>query len=54
MTEKPTADMTREELTAEVERLRAAVAEMRDDVELLGRLEAAGVDNWEGYALAFE
>ncbi|MFJ5151412.1 hypothetical protein ACIQCF_07455 [Streptomyces sp. NPDC088353] len=36
-------------LAAEVRRLRARVSEMENDVALLHALEAAGVDNWEGY-----
>lgn len=37
----------------EIERLRARVAELEEDSKKLARLEAAGVDNWEGYSNAF-
>jgi hypothetical protein len=36
-------------LLDEVRRLRAQVAELEDDAALLSALQAAGVDNWEGY-----
>lgn len=36
-------------LLAEVLRLRAEVDELGDDSALLAALQAAGVDNWEGY-----
>ena len=37
------------ELLAEVDRLRDRVAELDKDSLILSALEAAGVDNWEGY-----
>lgn len=36
-------------LLAEVRRLRAEVDALEDDSALLAALQAAGVDNWEGY-----
>jgi len=41
-------------LLDEVRRLRAQVAELEDDASLLSALQAAGVDNWEGYDDALE
>ncbi len=41
-------------LVAEVSRLRAELAESESDVALLRALEAAGVDNWEGYDEAIQ
>lgn len=41
-------------LLAEVRRLRARVAELEGDAALLSALQAAGVDNWEGYDDALE
>ena len=41
-------------LRAEIARLRDENAELQEDSDLLGRLQAVGVDNWEGYELAFE
>lgn len=37
---------------AEVERLRARVAELEEDSQILNKLRAAGVDNWDGYEIA--
>lgn len=39
---------------AEIGRLRAELAESESDVALLRALEAAGVDNWEGYDEAIQ
>ena len=39
---------------AEVERLKARVAELEEDARLLAALNAAGVDNWDGYSYAHE
>lgn len=41
---------------AEEEQAKSAerIAELEKDSETLARLEAAGVDNWEGYSHAFE
>ncbi|WTW93673.1 hypothetical protein OG216_09910 [Streptomycetaceae bacterium NBC_01309] len=39
-------------LLAENERLLAENAKLREDSDWLGWLEAAGVDNWEGYGIA--
>lgn len=36
-------------LLAEIRRLRAEVDALEDDSALLAALQAAGVDNWEGY-----
>jgi hypothetical protein len=41
-------------LIAEIRRLRARVTELEDDASLLTALQAAGVDNWEGYDDALE
>jgi hypothetical protein len=41
-------------LLAEVRRLREAAAGLEDDAALLSALQAAGVDNWEGYDDALE
>ena len=41
-------------LVAEVRRLRAEVDALADDSALLAALQAAGVDNWEGYDDALE
>ena len=41
-------------LAAEVRRLNARVAELEEDGNLLSALQAAGVDNWEGYDDAIE
>ncbi|MDX3165883.1 hypothetical protein PV516_19035 [Streptomyces scabiei] len=42
------------QLLADNARLQARVAEMEEDVSTLRALEAAGVDSWEGYSIAFE
>lgn len=42
------------ELLAEVERLASRVAEQEEDSALLAALRAVGVDNWDGYELAFD
>lgn len=36
----------------EIDRLEKLVADQAEDVEFLRKLEAAGVDNWEGYDIA--
>lgn len=41
-------------LTDQVRQLRARVAELEEDAAFLRALEAAGVDNWEGYDGACE
>ncbi|WP_405506366.1 hypothetical protein OG323_06150 [Streptomyces cyaneofuscatus] len=41
-------------LLGEIDRLRARVAELEKDSSFLAALEAAGVDNWEGYGDACE
>jgi hypothetical protein len=41
-------------LVAEVRRLRAELAALEDDSAFLAALQAAGVDNWEGYDDALE
>lgn len=46
------AEMTEAELRTEVQQLRRRNAELADDAATLARLEAAGVDNWEGYSNA--
>lgn len=38
---------------AEIERLTTENARLRERSDRLARLEAAGVDNWEGYSHAF-
>lgn len=35
-------------------KLEKQVAEMQEDCDLLYALQAAGVDNWEGYEFAME
>jgi len=42
------------ELLAEVERLRSRNAELEEDAQFLGALQAMGVDNWDGYDEACE
>ena len=46
-----TKDLT--ELIKEVEKLWGEVYRMKEDVELLDCLNAAGVDNWEGHGEAY-
>jgi hypothetical protein len=41
------------DLIRETERLRAENAELSERATLLSALEAAGVDNWEGYSHAY-
>jgi hypothetical protein len=41
------------ELTAEVQRCWARIAELEKDSDFLNRLHAAGVDNWDGYHFGF-
>lgn len=45
--------MSSEDLAAKVVRLQAEVDRLRERFDRLARLEAAGVDNWEGYSAAF-
>lgn len=42
------------ELIDEVQRLRKLVADLEQDSATLAALEAAGVDNWEGYSDAMQ
>lgn len=42
-------DMTRDELIVELRRLLEQVRQLRSDLALFYALQAAGVDNWEGY-----
>lgn len=41
-------------LLTEITELRVSVTELRKDSDFLNALEAAGVDNWEGYETACE
>jgi hypothetical protein len=42
------------EMLAEIRRSHAENAKLRERATLLSALEAAGVDNWEGYSHAYE
>lgn len=42
-----------QELTAEIQRLTKENAELQKDSDFLNRLQAAGVDNWDGYHYGF-
>ena len=44
--------LEKDNLKAEVERLNNLVEDQEEDVKFLRALEAAGVDNWEGYDIA--
>lgn len=46
--------MTHEEALARIKELEAKVASMQKDVDWLGDLENAGVDNWPGIDFAHE
>jgi len=45
--------VARTDLLNEVQQLRGQVAKLEESHVRLARLEAAGVDNWEGYSSAF-
>lgn len=51
----PKADLTKANRQlaaskAQYAKLKGKVADLQDDSDLLARLQAAGVDNWEGYS----
>lgn len=48
----PTTQQSKEEATITIPFLR--YEELVRDQDTLSRLEAAGVDNWDGYSFAFE
>jgi hypothetical protein len=44
--------VARTDLLIQAQQLRATIAKLEARSERLGKLEAAGVDNWEGYGFA--
>ncbi|GAA3172464.1 hypothetical protein [Nonomuraea salmonea] len=48
------AEQERAALLAEIDRLKGRIDAMEDDCTLLSALQAAGVDNWDGYGYAHE
>jgi hypothetical protein len=45
--------VARTDLLIQAQQLRATITKLEARSERLGKLEAAGVDNWEGYSSAF-
>lgn len=53
-TERDARALLNELIEAHTAPLKEQIASMQKDVDTLARLRGAGVDNWEGYSLAFD
>lgn len=54
MSEFSTSRQMDEDYEADIARGLAIIDEVKEEIKILNALEAAGVDNWDGYDIAME